>query len=154
MASIIEKETSIDSERGHIASVFFNRLKSKMRLQSDPTVIYFLSEKTGIFKRKLWSNDLKKQDAYNTYVVYGLPPAPISNPGKASIAAVLNPDDTKDLYFVANGKGGHSFSQTYQEHQERVNEWRRIKKTSVTPKRKQLPDKAIPEVAEEVDKEE
>lgn len=149
LASIIEKETSIDSERGHIASVFFNRLKSKMRLQSDPTVIYGLSEGTGIFKRKLWSNDLKNQHSYNTYVIYGLPPSAISNPGRASIAAVLNPDDTKDLYFVANGKGGHSFSQTYQEHQERVSEWRKIKKTSLTPKRKQIPNKADSETKTE-----
>ena len=137
MASIIEKETSFNSERAHIASVFFNRLKSKMRLQSDPTVIYGLSEKTGVFKRKLWSNDLKRKHEYNTYVIYGLPPGAISNPGRASIAAVLNPDDTKDLYFVANGKGGHSFSQTYKEHQERVNEWRKVKNGSASKKTKQ-----------------
>ena len=136
LASIIEKETSIDAERRHIASVFFNRLKKKMRLQSDPTVIYGLSEGTGIFKRKLWSNDLKKQDPYNTYVIYGLPPGPISNPGRASIEAVLHPDKTQDLYFVANGKGGHAFSENYKDHQNRVNEWRNVKKKSETSKQK------------------
>ena len=102
LASIIEKETSSDAERSHIASVFFNRLKQKMRLQSDPTVIYSLSEKTGIFKRKLWSNDLKRQDAYNTYVIYGLPPGPISNPGKSTIFAVLHPDKTNVYYHKIN----------------------------------------------------
>ena len=136
LASIIEKETSIDAERNHIASVFFNRLKQKMRLQSDPTVIYGLSEGTGIFKRKLFSNDLKKQDPYNTYVIYGLPPGPISNPGRASIEAVLHPDKTQDLYFVANGKGGHAFSENYKDHQNRVSEWRNIKKKSETSKQK------------------
>ena len=130
LASIIEKETSVNSERSHIASVFFNRLKNKMKLQSDPTVIYGLSDKTGIFKRKLWSNDLKRPSEYNTYVIYGLPAGAISNPGKASIEAVLHPDKTNDLYFVANGKGGHAFSETYKDHQDRVTEWRRIKKKS------------------------
>ena len=132
LASIIEKETSLDSERPHIASVFLNRLKQKMRLQSDPTVIYGLSDKTGIFKRKLWSNDLKKKHPYNTYVIYGLPPEPISNPGEASIKAVLNPSKTQDLYFVADGTGGHTFAPTYEEHQNNVNQWRRIKKNKAT----------------------
>ena len=132
LASIIEKETSLDSERAHIASVFLNRLKQKMRLQSDPTVIYGLSEKTGIFKRKLWSNDLKKKHPYNTYVIYGLPPTPISNPGKASIEAVLNPIQSDDLYFVADGTGGHTFASTYAEHQENVDQWRQIKKNKAT----------------------
>ena len=142
LASIIEKETSFNSERSHIASVFFNRLKSKMRLQSDPTVIYGLSEGTGIFKRKLWSNDLKKESDYNTYIIYGLPPGAISNPGRASIEAVLHPDKTQDLYFVANGKGGHAFSETYKDHQERVNEWRNIKKYKVDIKQKKKQNKA------------
>ena len=132
LASIIEKETSLDEERAHIASVFLNRLKQKMRLQSDPTVIYGLSDKTGIFKRKLWSNDLKKKHPYNTYVIYGLPPTPISNPGKASIEAVLNPIDSADLYFVANGTGGHTFAPTYAEHQDNVDQWRQIKKNKAT----------------------
>lgn len=137
LASIIEKETSHDEERRHIASVFYNRLKNKMRLQSDPTVIYGLSEKTGIFKRKLLSNDLKHKDDYNTYVIYGLPAGAISNPGRASIEAVLHPDKTKDLYFVANGKGGHNFSETYEKHQEHVSRWRRINKKVPVLKQKE-----------------
>ncbi len=128
LASIIEKETSVDSERSHIASVFLNRLERKMRLQSDPTVIFDLSEGTGIYKKKLWSNDLKKNLPHNTYVIYGLPPSPISNPGRDSIAAVLKPMQTDDLYFVANGRGGHTFAPTYAEHQDNVSTWRKVKK--------------------------
>ena len=128
LASIVEKETSKAQERAHIASVFFNRLAKKMRLQSDPTVIYALSDKTGIYKKQLWSNDLKKAHPYNTYYIYGLPPTAIANPGKDAIEAVLHPENTKDLYFVANGTGGHSFAETYQEHQKNVNIWRKIKK--------------------------
>lgn len=144
LASIIEKETSVNSERAHIASVFLNRLERKMRLQSDPTVIFGLSNGTGIFKRKLWSNDLKKKHPYNTYIIYGLPPAPISNPGAASIAAVLQPMQTKDLYFVADGTGGHAFAPTYAEHQENVNEWRQIKRNRSFPKLKRPAAKAAP----------
>ena len=132
LASIIEKETSLDSERSHIASVFINRLEKKMRLQSDPTVIYGLSDNTGVFKRKLWSNDLKKEHPHNTYVIYGLPPTAISNPGKDSIKAVLNPQKTNDLYFVANGTGGHTFAPTYAQHQDNVSRWRNIKKNKAT----------------------
>ena len=137
LASIIEKETSVNSERTHIASVFYNRLKNKMRLQSDPTVIYGLSDGTGIFKRKLWSNDLKRSHPYNTYIIYGLPPGPISNPGRASIEAVLHPDKTEDLYFVADGTGGHTFAPTYAEHQKNVNNWRLIKRGKKVPSKKQ-----------------
>ncbi|MBE6449426.1 MAG: endolytic transglycosylase MltG [Alphaproteobacteria bacterium] len=162
LASIIEKETSKDDERAHIASVFLNRLSQKMRLQSDPTVIYGLSDKTGIFKRKLWSNDLKKKHPFNTYIIYGLPPTAISNPGKDSIAAVLNPQKTEDLYFVADGTGGHTFAPSYKEHQENVQQWRQIKKNKVSkttakalPKMKRLEIPTPPvlkDVKEEVNK--
>lgn len=127
LASIVEKETAIHAERNHVASVFLNRLEKKMRLQSDPTVIFALTDGTGVFKRKLWSNDLKVKHPYNTYVIYGLPPGPIANPGKASLEAVLHPFKSKDLYFVADGTGGHVFAQTYAEHQENVKQWRQIK---------------------------
>ena len=127
LASIVEKESSLDSERPHIASVFFNRLDKNMRLQSDPTVIFALTNGTGILKRKLWSNDLKIKDPYNTYVVYGLPKGPISNPGRDALEAVLNPLETNDLYFVADGTGGHVFSSSYEEHLQKVKEWRLIK---------------------------
>ena len=127
LASIVEKETSIHAERNHVASVFLNRLAQNMRLQSDPTVIFALTDGTGVFKRKLWSNDLKVQHPYNTYVIYGLPPGPISNPGRASIEAVLHPFISDDLFFVADGTGGHIFASTYEEHLENVRAWREIK---------------------------
>jgi UPF0755 protein len=120
MASIVEKETGIDSERGHIASVFINRLHKGMRLQSDPTVAYGL-HKPG---EKLTLDDLRAPTPYNTYVIDGLPPGPISNPGRAAIAAVLNPPDTKDLYFVATGSGGHNFAATLEEHNANVKAYR------------------------------
>lgn len=132
LASIVEKETSLSSERAHIASVFFNRLAKKMRLQSDPTVIYALSNGTGIYKKKLWLKDLKKPHPYNTYYIAALPPGPIANPGKEAIEAVLHPIKTNDLYFVANGTGGHSFSENYGDHQKNVAVWRKIKNGSKT----------------------
>lgn len=128
MASIVEKETSLDSERGRIASVFFNRLAKNIRLQSDPTVIYAVTDGRLDLKRPLTYNDLKIQHPYNTYVIYGLPEGAISNPGRASLEAVLNPVQTNDVYFVADGRGGHFFSQTYAEHQENVRKWRAIRK--------------------------
>ena len=134
MASMVEKETSRDAERGHIASVFHNRLRKGMKLQSDPTVIFALSEGTGEFKRNLTYKDLRVENGYNTYVVPGLPQGPISNPGYAAIKAVLNPDKTEDLYFVADGTGGHAFAKTYAEHEKNVERWRRIRKTIKTEK--------------------
>ena len=124
MASIIEKETSRDSERAHIASVFYNRLAKKMKIQSDPTVIFAITDGKGDLKRPLTYQDLKIDNPYNTYVISGLPKYPISNPGYASLKAVLNPDKTDDLYFVADGKGGHVFSQTYKEHERNVQNYR------------------------------
>lgn len=127
MASIIEKETSIDRERAHIASVFYNRMKKGIRLQSDPTVIYAVTDGHVEQKKRVLYEDLKFKSPYNTYVIYGLPPQPIANPGRASIYAVLHPMKTNDLYFVADGKGGHVFSETYAEHQKNVKNWRQIK---------------------------
>ncbi|MBQ4084910.1 MAG: endolytic transglycosylase MltG, partial [Alphaproteobacteria bacterium] len=128
LASIVEKETGLKGERAHVASVFVNRLRKGMRLQSDPTVIYALSNGTGILKRQLWSNDLKVKHTHNTYVIKGLPPTPIANPGRAALTAVLNPMDTNDLYFVADGTGGHVFAETFEEHNINVRRWRNIKK--------------------------
>lgn len=128
LASIVEKETSILAEQNHVAAVFLNRLVKKMRLQSDPTVIFALSKGTGIYKKKLWSNDLKKPHPFNTYYIYGLPPEAIANPGKNAIEAVLQPFQTDDLYFVADGTGGHVFAATYAEHQRNVRAWRELKK--------------------------
>ncbi len=116
LASIVEKETSVEAERPLIAAVFLNRLKRKMRLQSDPTVIYALPRFDGNLRR----SDLAYDSPYNTYRVRGLPPGPIANPGLASIRAVLHPAPVAHLYFVATQKGGHKFSRTYREHQRAV----------------------------------
>ncbi len=112
MASIVEMETARDSERAIIAGVYYNRLRRRMRLQADPTIEFVLDGAP----RRLYDSDLLKQSAYNTYLHYGLPPGPISNPGKASILAALYPAKHKYLFFVATGAGGHSFSRTYQQH--------------------------------------
>lgn len=113
MASIIEKETGIAAERTKIAGVFVRRLQKKMRLQTDPTVIYGIGPG---FNGDITRRDLKTPTAYNTYVIKGLPPTPIAMPGKESIIAALHPDDAKSLYFVADGSGGHYFSETHSEH--------------------------------------
>lgn len=139
MASVIEKETGRPEERPHIASVFFNRLQNNIKLQSDPTVIYAVTDGKMDLKRALTYKDLKIKHPYNTYVVYGLPEGPIANPGRAALEAVLNPMDTKDVYFVADGKGGHIFAETYAEHQKNVQKWRQIQrgnKVKNTPKQK------------------
>lgn len=128
LASIVEKETARSSERPLVAAVFTNRLNKKMKLQSDPTVIYAITEGTMELKRKLLLKDLKKKHPFNTYVIQGLPPAPIGNPGLESIKAVLNPPKTEDLYFVADGTGGHTFSKTYSTHRKNVQEWYSLKK--------------------------
>lgn len=125
LASIVEKETGIASERAHIASVFMNRLKIGMRLESDPTIIYGITKGYPI-GRRLLASEVRGATPYNTYVIYGLPPHPICNPGKDAIAAVLNPADTKDLYFVADGTGGHVFSDNIDDQTKNVIKWRKI----------------------------
>ena len=128
LASIVEKETVVPSERPRVAAVFINRLKRGMRLQSDPTVAYGLSTDEGEFSGRLLNKHLETDHPYNTYTRDGLPPAPIANPGRESIAAVLHPADTKDLYFVADGTGGHAFARTLAEHNRNVAKWRRIQR--------------------------
>ena len=129
LASIVEKETAKADERPRVASVFINRLNRGMKLQSDPTIIY------GIFggegkpsDRPIYKSDIEKPTAYNTYTIPALPPGPIANPGRAAMEAVANPSRTEDLFFVANGTGGHVFAKTYEEHNQNVVRWRQIEK--------------------------
>ncbi|CTQ54160.1 putative aminodeoxychorismate lyase [Roseibium album] len=130
LASIVEKETALADERSRVAGVFVNRLNKNMRLQSDPTILY------GLYGSEAWSKDrsgikqseLKAENKYNTYQIDGLPPGPIGNPGRAAMEAVANPSRTQDLFFVADGTGGHVFAETYEQHQENVRKWRQIER--------------------------
>ena len=129
LASIVEKETGKSDERTRVAGVFVNRLNKSMRLESDPTILY------GLYKGDAWTqartifrSDLRKPNPYNTYQIDGLPPGPIGNPGKSALEAVANPSRTNELFFVADGTGGHVFAETYEDHQRNVARWRRLEK--------------------------
>ena len=125
LASIVEKETGIAQERPQVASVFINRLRAKMKLQTDPTVIYGMGDRyTGNIRKK----DLEEATPYNTYVIEGLPPTPIAMPSEAALKAVSQPDSTPYFYFVADGSGGHKFSRTLDEHNKAVREWMKIER--------------------------
>ena len=126
LASIIEKESSLNSEKSKIAQVFLNRLRLNMKLQSDPTVIYGIENELGIKKKELTKNDLNHKSSFNTYLIPGLPEGPICNPGKESIIAATNPSKGDLLFFVANGEGGHNFSSSYDEHIENVKKFREL----------------------------
>jgi UPF0755 protein len=120
LASIVEKETGRVDERTRVAAVFINRLKQRMKLQSDPTIIYGLVGGKGTLGRPILKSEIEQHTPYNTYVIEGLPPGPIANPGRAALEAVANPARTKELYFVADGTGGHAFSETLDQHQRNV----------------------------------
>ena len=127
LASIVERETGLAAERPHVAAVFVNRLKRGMKLQSDPTVIFGLAQ-LGPFEGPLTTADLEKPTPFNTYVIAALPPSPICHPGRAALAAVLNPMDSSDLYFVADGSGGHAFAPSLEEHNRNVAHWRELQR--------------------------
>jgi UPF0755 protein len=120
LASIIEKETGKSDERTRVAAVFVNRLKQRMRLQSDPTIIYGLVGGKGTLGRPILRSEIDQPTPYNTYVIDGLPPGPIANPGRASLEAAANPARTKELFFAADGTGGHAFAESYDQHQKNV----------------------------------
>ncbi|WP_425457254.1 endolytic transglycosylase MltG [Blastochloris sulfoviridis] len=128
LASIVEKETGKPAERARVAAVFLNRLSRRMKLQSDPTIIYGLVGGKGALGRPIYRSDIERPTAYNTYVIDGLPPGPIANPGRAALEAAANPADTRDLYFVADGTGGHAFAETLEEHNRNVARWREIER--------------------------
>ncbi len=127
LASIVERETALDDERPEVAAVYINRLRQGMRLEADPTVIYAVDKGLPL-GHGLRASELHIDSPYNTYLNAGLPPGPIGNPGRASLAAVMDPPDSKALYFVANGQGGHAFAATLAEHDKNVAHWREIEK--------------------------
>ena len=128
LASIVEKETGKADERSRVAAVFVNRLRQKIKLQSDPTIIYGLVGGKGTLGRPIKRSEIQQPSPYNTYVVDGLPPGPIANPGRASLEAAANPARTRDLFFVADGTGGHAFTETYDQHQKNVSKLRAMEK--------------------------
>ncbi|MBM3576535.1 MAG: endolytic transglycosylase MltG [Alphaproteobacteria bacterium] len=128
LASIVEKETGKSEERPHVAAVFLNRLRKGMRLQSDPTIIYGLVAGKATLGRPIMRAEIDKWTPYNTYAIDGLPPGPIANPGRASLEAAAHPAPTRDLYFVADGTGGHVFSESLDQHSRNVQNWRRLEK--------------------------
>jgi UPF0755 protein len=126
LASLVEKETGKPEERTRVAAVFVNRLKQRMKLQSDPTIIYGLVGGKGTLGRPIMKSEIEQPTPYNTYIIDGLPPGPIANPGRASLEATANPARTRELYFVADGTGGHAFAETYEQHQKNVTRLRSI----------------------------
>jgi UPF0755 protein len=128
LASIVEKETGKADERSRVAAVFVNRLRQKIKLQSDPTIIYGVVGGKGTLGRPIKRSEIQQPSPYNTYVVEGLPPGPIANPGRASLEAAANPARTRDLFFVADGTGGHAFTETYDQHQKNVAKLRTMEK--------------------------
>ena len=129
LASIVEKETGLAAERPLVGGVFINRLRRGMRLQSDPTIIYGITNGEGPLDRGLTRSDIAKATPYNTYVIDRLPPAPIANPGREAILAVVRPEATDAIYFVADGTGGHAFATTLREHNRNVAKWREIERS-------------------------
>lgn len=147
MASIVDRETAVAEERFKVAAVFVNRLRLGMRLQSDPTIIYGLTQGEGPLDRELTRQDWKFDDPYNTYKIAALPPGPIGNPGRLSIEAVMHPADVDFLYFVADGTGGHAFALTLDEHNDNVARWRQIKAGEVPRPKKPSPPRPDPDLS-------
>jgi UPF0755 protein len=152
LASIVEKETGKPDERSRVAAVFVNRLKQKIKLQSDPTIIYGLVGGKGTLGRPIKRSEITQPSPYNTYVIDGLPPGPISNPGRASLEAAANPARTRDLFFVADGTGGHAFTETYDQHQKNVAKLRasekQVQNDTVEPADDAPPSAAAPAAAD------
>jgi UPF0755 protein len=148
LASIVEKETGKTEERPRVAGVFINRLDKHMRLGSDPTIVYGLAQGKGTLGRSITKADLNQSTPYNTYLIDGLPPGPICNPGKAALEAVAKPARSKDLYFVAYGTGGHAFAETLDQHNKNVAHWRQIEKDV---KDKLAPDVTGPAIRGSID---
>jgi UPF0755 protein len=147
LASIVEKETAIPAERAKVAAVFINRLRRRMKLESDPTTIYGLTDGKAPLNRELTRADLQSNSPYNTYFVPGLPAGPICNPGRASIAAATHPARDRSLYFVADGQGGHAFSLTLNEHNRNVARWREIQRERQEQAQGQTPAQPTPPAA-------
>lgn len=151
LASIVEKETGRADERSRVASVFVNRLRQKIKLQSDPTIIYGLVGGKGTLGRPIKRSEIQQPTPYNTYVIDGLPPGPIANPGRASLEATANPARTRDLFFVADGSGGHTFTESYDQHQKAVAKLRLIERQQQndTAEPDEAPTAAVPDAAPE-----
>ena len=147
LASLVEKETGVASERPQVAAVFTNRLARGMRLQSDPTIVYGIVGGRGTLGRSLTRSDIQSRTPYNTYVVSGLPAGPIANPGRDALEAAARPAKSKDLYFVADGSGGHAFAPTLVDHNRNVANWRKIEKARGAPADRLAPDEQTPETA-------
>ncbi|MGY4313412.1 endolytic transglycosylase MltG [Bradyrhizobium sp. JR3.5] len=152
LASIVEKETGRADERSRVAAVFVNRLRQRMKLQSDPTIIYGLVGGKGTLGRPIKRSEITQPSPYNTYVIDGLPPGPIANPGRASLEATANPARTRDLFFVADGTGGHAFTETYDQHAKNVAKLRasekQIQNDTVEPADDLAPAAAAPGAAD------